>query len=71
MLLCAFAGGEDPRRHRMRTYEFAHRTVDPIDIKEMILLTFSEQHVLLYLVRCRQGCAVRWRPGSPTGSWFP
>ena len=51
MLLCAFPGGEDPRRHRMRTYEFAHRAVDPIDIKEMILVTFGEQNILLDIVQ--------------------
>ena len=51
MLLRSLARREYPRRHRPSAHELAHGPVDPAHIEQVILLAFSQQDILLYMVQ--------------------
>src|SRR5262249_2999048 len=51
MLLGTLARGEDPRGDRMRADELAHRSVNPVNVKKVVLLPFRQQDVLLDVVQ--------------------
>src|SRR6266536_2371357 len=51
MLLGTLARGEDPRGYGLGADELAHRPVEPVNVKKMVLLTFRQQDVLLDVVK--------------------